>query len=154
MPLAWRKTPLSRLVFRMIVLVGLIGAAGIPTDAAIQSDVALHSHDDPIPGRSALDVEQDDFGFLWFATGGGLVRYDGDESRTYLLDYSDKTRLSPNSPSSLLKEPGGHVWAGNAWGIVRVDPESDSLQWIVGGPERLFGIDDPARKPANPGQVR
>ena len=127
------------------ILAGLLLAGGVST-AAAQADVALHSLEGPIPGRSAADVELDDFGFLWFGTQGGLVRYDGAESRVYLLEHSDTSRSSPNIVAQLLREPGGHVWASNSRGIVRVDPASDTLEWLVGGPDSLFGIDARVRE--------
>ena len=139
---AWRQ----RLAWLPCVIASLFFIAGAPRPAVAQSDVALRSHEGPLPGRSVADVEMDEFGFLWFATGGGLVRYDGVESRAYLFEHTDHTRSSPNVTSQLLREPGGHVWVSNSMGIARVDPASDSLLWIVGGPDALFGIESSVRQ--------
>ena len=39
-----------------------------------------------LPSNSVYDIFQDSKGFMWFATGKGLCRYDGTTFKTYTSD--------------------------------------------------------------------
>lgn len=70
--------------------------------AAQLSDVILLAPEIPIPGRTVYDVVQDDLWFRWFAYDGGLVRYDGVDSRLYPLEEPPSHRAR----SSMLSRGG------------------------------------------------
>jgi len=40
-----------------------------------------------MPSNSVFDVFQDSKGFMWFATGKGLCRYDGNNFELYTADF-------------------------------------------------------------------
>ena len=65
-----------------------------------------YSTENGLPSNSVRDIVQDDEGYMWFATDGGLVRFDGSTSKVFLPDVAgepDFFMLSLcNSPYGLL----------------------------------------------------
>jgi len=132
--------------WKVPVLLGLLLLLLSPFPAAAQDDPFpqgpppryLVSTLDGIDG--ATRVVKDGSGFLWFATGVGLLRYDGIEVRPYLVEEFISGVVAPNVITELTTDASGLIWASNRAGIVRLDPVRDTLQWMVGGPEGLQGI--------------
>jgi len=61
---------------------------------------------------------QDQQGYIWFGTGAGLSRFDGQGFRS----YAGKGELEGAFVLSLLEEPGGTLLAGTQRGLYRFDP--------------------------------
>lgn len=79
--------------------------------------------EDGLPDNTVYDMLQDRRGFLWLASEGGLVRYDGYTFTTYRFDPSDPHTLSTNVLVSLYEDRDGMLWVGtNRGGINRFDP--------------------------------
>jgi ligand-binding sensor domain-containing protein/signal transduction histidine kinase len=73
-------------------------------------------------------IAQDDRGFLWFATGDGLNRYDGYSSRTYRFDRNNPNSLGNNSMTAILQGQGGILWlATTGEGVDRFDPATETF---------------------------
>ncbi|MEX0598991.1 MAG: two-component regulator propeller domain-containing protein, partial [Rhodothermales bacterium] len=83
-----------------------------------------------LTGR-ALEIAQDHEGFLWVATGHGLIRYDGYETKTYRHDPVDSTSLAGTYVEVVLVDRTGTLWAGNHHdphgGLNRYDRATDSF---------------------------
>jgi len=74
-----------------------------------------------LPSNAVYDVMQDSKGFIWLATDLGLIRYDGEEYKTY---YSKlQTSLSG---SSIREDKKGRIWYENFDGYLYF-VEKDSL---------------------------
>lgn len=82
---------------------------------------------DGLPADQISEVVQDRRGYLWIGTEGGLVRYDGQDMRTY--------RPVPKGGGQALKnirtiheDATGNVWAGgmNGGGLARFDQSTRS----------------------------
>ncbi len=58
------------------------------------------------------DMVQDQEGFIWIATKGGLNRYDGYAFKTFTADPQDTSSISSNSVSNLLEDSKGRLWIG------------------------------------------
>jgi signal transduction histidine kinase/ligand-binding sensor domain-containing protein len=58
-------------------------------------------------------------GYIWLATEGGLVRFDGLKFRIY--DTQNTPVLRSNTVRSLLQDRGGALWIGTADGLARYD---------------------------------
>ncbi|MCB0790650.1 MAG: response regulator [Flavobacteriales bacterium] len=75
---------------------------------------------DPITIQDGLSqgmvncIEQDRFGFMWFATKDGLNRYDGHHFRVYRHDVADTTSVAENYITVVHEGPNGHLWVGTA----------------------------------------
>ena len=66
-------------------------------------------------------ILQDDDGYLWFATPGGVSRFDGEGFRT----FTTQDGLASNRVSSMLQDRDGYLWVGT-WGgsVSRYDGET------------------------------
>lgn len=63
------------------------------------------------------DIEQDIYGFLWFGTPNGLIRYDGYEFKTWTTQSKTEGKLSSNSVYSLFNDDKGVLWVGTNLGL-------------------------------------
>ncbi|TBH70108.1 hybrid sensor histidine kinase/response regulator transcription factor [Aquirufa antheringensis] len=61
---------------------------------------------------SVYKIIQDKQGFLWFATGDGLNRYDGHNFKIYRNDPSDPTTLSGSEIFTVAQDDEGNLWVG------------------------------------------
>jgi len=59
-----------------------------------------------------FDIDQDDYGFMWFATADGLNRYDGDDFKIHRHNPDDPNSLSQNYLWALTVAKDGTLWIG------------------------------------------
>ncbi|QHW00147.1 hybrid sensor histidine kinase/response regulator transcription factor [Spirosoma endbachense] len=71
------------------------------------------------------DIRQDRQGYLWLATGSGLLRFDGYDWRTYQHDPKKVNSLSGDYIRTVCPTRDGRVWVGG-WGtgLDCLDPET------------------------------
>ncbi|WP_339881463.1 hybrid sensor histidine kinase/response regulator transcription factor [Polaribacter vadi] len=62
-------------------------------------------------------IEQDKYGFLWYATPNGLIRYDGYEFRTFTTQSKDEGAISSNNVTHLFNDKDGILWIGTNVGV-------------------------------------
>lgn len=62
------------------------------------------------------DIEEDRYGFLWYGTPNGLIRYDGYEFMTYTTQSKTDGKLCSNYIYSLLTDKDGLLWIGTNLG--------------------------------------
>jgi signal transduction histidine kinase/ligand-binding sensor domain-containing protein len=70
-------------------------------------------------------VLQDRRGFMWFATGQGLTRYDGNSFVVYRNDPRVPTTLSHNFIRYVVEDARGRLWAAVYPGINSFDPTTE-----------------------------
>ncbi|MDB9732722.1 ATP-binding protein [Polaribacter sp.] len=63
------------------------------------------------------DIEQDEYGFLWYGTPNGLIKYDGYEFKTYTTQSKSNKALSSNYISTLFDDNNGVLWIGTKQGV-------------------------------------
>ncbi|MCB9159948.1 MAG: response regulator [Caldilineaceae bacterium] len=89
-------------------------------------------------------IVQDEYGFLWVATNGGLYRYDGYEFRPYAFSSQgadDPAELSGVTDSAIDQD--GVIWLGTPGsGLFRLDPVRDTLAAYVHDPADPASISD------------
>ncbi|MEZ4714938.1 MAG: two-component regulator propeller domain-containing protein [Caldilineaceae bacterium] len=89
-------------------------------------------------------IVQDEYGFLWVATNGGLYRYDGYEFRPYAFSSQgadDPGELSGVTDSAIDQD--GVIWLGTPGsGLFRLDPVRDTLAAYVHDPADPASISD------------
>ena len=71
-------------------------------------------------------ILQDHRGFMWFATGGGLNRYDGNAFVVYQHNPDDPNTLSADDTQSLIEDDRGNLWIAT-WGggLDKFDPTTE-----------------------------
>ncbi len=75
-------------------------------------------------------ITQDKDGFMWFATYGGLNRYDGHNFTIFQYNENDSTGLSNNTIETLLQDKEGNIWVvfNGASGLDRFNSETGKFQ--------------------------
>jgi signal transduction histidine kinase/ligand-binding sensor domain-containing protein/CheY-like chemotaxis protein len=86
------------------------------------------STEDGLSSDQTRNVVQDKRGFMWFATLGGLNRYDGTSLKVYRHDPDDSNSLSHNVPRAMIVDQSGGLWIGT-WGggLNQYDWEKDAF---------------------------
>lgn len=84
---------------------------------------------------SVYSIIQDKEGYLWFATGDGLNRYDGYEFKVFRHDPSDHDSLISGKLGDIFQDSRGIIWIGT-WGagLDRFDPEKNTFIHIEPDP--------------------
>jgi len=62
-------------------------------------------------------IEQDKYGFLWYATPNGLIRYDGFEFKNFSAQSNDEHTISSNNITYLFNDQNGILWIGTNVGV-------------------------------------
>lgn len=101
-----------------------------PPDAALPYVVNRWTTDDGLPQNTVNDILQTPDGYLWLATYGGLVRFDG----VVFTPFPSIAHHGIGSDRAvrLALDTAGQVWVGTEDGLVR----------YAGGEFRTFGIRD------------
>lgn len=86
---------------------------------------------DGLPGGQIYAMAQDDNGAVWFATTGGLARYDGVDFKVFRHHVDDPRSLPSNSIYALNVDRAGRLWIGSVFsGLSRYEPATDNFsQW-------------------------
>ncbi|GAB5521414.1 MAG: hypothetical protein RhofKO_36650 [Rhodothermales bacterium] len=83
---------------------------------------------DGLAQQSLNDMMQDSQGFLWFATQGGLHRYDGYSFKVYAKVPFDTTSLPTSWVWGVAEAANGDIWVANdGAGVSRLDRATDSF---------------------------
>ena len=98
-----------------------------------------------LPSNSVYDIFQDSKGFMWFATGKGLCRYDGSVFKTFTSDIQ-----TSKSGSCINEDSFGRIWYSNFDGYLyyveneelKNLPQKESVGYIKYGivKDKLFLI--------------
>jgi two-component system, sensor histidine kinase ChiS len=84
---------------------------------------------DGLSQSSILAILQDRKGFMWFATGRGLNKYDGYNVTVYLNNPKDTSSISDNGIASLYEDNDGYIWVGTTDGFInRFDRRTDTFK--------------------------
>ena len=87
-------------------------------------------------------ILQDQQGFMWFATEGGLDKYNGYQFTVYKHDPDNSKTLSDNLVQTIYLDHQGELWIGTSAGLDRFDPKTDSFLHYpqdLAGPAALKG---------------
>ena len=66
--------------------------------------------------NGVVDILQDHYGFMWFATSDGLNRYDGKRFTVYRHHAQDTTSLSDSDISVIFEDSDHNLWVGTSDG--------------------------------------
>ncbi|MFM2442155.1 MAG: hypothetical protein RL449_796, partial [Bacteroidota bacterium] len=84
---------------------------------------------------SIYKIIQDKKGFLWFATGDGLNRYDGHNFKIYRNDPSDPKTLSGSEIFSVTEDDLGNLWVGTRTsGLNKIELATGKITRFTKGP--------------------
>ena len=86
-------------------------------------------------------ILQDHKGFIWTATNGGLVRYEGQKYKVYKHSSEDPNSLGANSVYILYEDKSGTLWAGTGGGgLNRYNSSEENFTRYVYNPKDTTSI--------------
>lgn len=80
---------------------------------------------DGLSNNLVLDILQDRYGQMWFATKNGLTRFDGSRYTVYTSNPDVPHSLSDNLITSLAEDCNGELWIGTTNGLNKYDRSND-----------------------------
>ncbi|WP_291858513.1 two-component regulator propeller domain-containing protein [Marinilabilia sp.] len=100
---------------------------GFPFLFLVKGEFSYHIQyltiDQGLPQNTVNDILRDQDGFMWFATGNGLSRYDG-------YDFSNFWK--PDLPSNLVNAPtqshANYIWIGTSQGLARYNQNTEEFE--------------------------
>ena len=126
------------------VLMGLLVYVGFMSTLSAEAQVTPYfrhiTEEAGLAERSVLSMLQDQKGYLWFGTLGGLYRYDGINLVAYWGIPGDSTSLPNNIIHSLYESSDGTVWVGTAQGLATYNEENDAFTRVA--PEFMNLVSD------------
>jgi ligand-binding sensor domain-containing protein/signal transduction histidine kinase len=85
------------------------------------------SMSDGLSQTRAVQIVQDDQGFVWFGTQYGINRYDGSEFKLFVHDPKQPNSLCGTYVHSLFKDRSGMLWIGCNQLVDRFDPRTETF---------------------------
>jgi signal transduction histidine kinase/ligand-binding sensor domain-containing protein len=106
-------------MFAACLALGAVPAQALdPHTALAQYGYQSWQTDTGLPQNTVHAIVQGRGGFLWIATEGGLVRFDGVEFRTYTR--ANTRDLPSDLIDDLMEDGGGTLWIGTSGGLARL----------------------------------
>lgn len=90
--------------------------AGTPTFSQLLN-VASYSTVDGLAASQVWQVFQDSRGYMWFATSGGISRYDGVSFTSFTAEHGLPSELT----RTVVEDASGSLWFGTSTGVSRFD---------------------------------
>ncbi len=85
------------------------------------------SYSEGLVNSSISSILQDEDGFLWFGSQGGLHRYDGYDMMLFGSEPFDPASLSHQLVQTLYYGPDGEIWVGTYGGINKLDTDTFAI---------------------------
>ena len=80
-----------------------------------------------LPHPTINAISQDSLGYIWIATQGGLVRYDGIHAKTYTNNKNEPNSIGNNWIYAIFTDSSGRLWFTSDGGIHLYIPEQDNF---------------------------
>jgi len=132
---------LERLVLSVLILGPVYGAA-VEADRPPHAEYLVRNWStvDGLPDTTVRAITQDQDGFLWVGTAGGIARFDGIRFRSFTT--GNTPALVSDNIYDLAEDGSGRLWVATSHGLAV--HEHDEFRWYdtVDGPGRspVFGV--------------
>jgi signal transduction histidine kinase/ligand-binding sensor domain-containing protein/DNA-binding response OmpR family regulator len=116
-------------------LIGFLLLLSLGVNAQKQTRYERLSTASGLSQSSVYKIIQDKKGFLWFATGDGLNRYDGHNFKIYRNDPSDPKTLSGSEIFTVAEDDLGNLWVGTRnSGLNKIELSTGKITRFSKGP--------------------
>jgi len=110
-------------------LLGFLLAAARADAVPTQLHFEQMSIEEGLPHQTVRSILQDRHGFMWFATQGGVVRFDGYRATVFRHDREDPNSIAANRVQKIVEDRQGTLWlATSEGGLGRFDAENESFR--------------------------
>ncbi|MEO7989917.1 MAG: two-component regulator propeller domain-containing protein [Chryseolinea sp.] len=107
---------------RLLILISLVISC-----SSFAQRFKLYSQIDGIPSTEIYSLCQDQQGFIWVATYGGLIRIDGLDSKIYKHNPNDTFSISSNIPNTLFEDSKKQLWVGSNISLQKYSGKSEQF---------------------------
>jgi len=104
-----------KILIRILTLICLVEIAFLSlseTSVVIAQNFERFSNKEGFNQNTINNITQDKYGFLWFGTPNGLIKYDGYEFETFTTQSKTYDNISSNDVTSLYNDTSGVLWIG------------------------------------------
>ena len=118
------------------------GKDGLPVTIGAENFRFEHlTPEEGMPSLTVRSIAQDQQGFMWFATGNGLSRYDGYTFKTFRNDPLDPHSISTESFGRLYVDRQGVLWIGTWNGGLNVfDRTTEQFTYYLHDPDDPYSL--------------
>ncbi|MFA9389669.1 MAG: two-component regulator propeller domain-containing protein [Prolixibacteraceae bacterium] len=96
---------------------------------------------DGLTNTSITSIVEDKYGFMWFGTEIGLIRYDGSNFIEYTVNFNDSTSITDNKIRTLFKDNDDNIWIGTLGGGLNLyNYENDQFIHFIHNPDDSASI--------------
>ena len=99
-----------------------------------------YSSEQGLVQNSVVSIHQDDDGFMWFGTYGGITRFDGHNSVNYANIEGDRNSLIDNHVRSIRRDTTGILLLATMNGLERYFTESETFVHFENNPADLQSL--------------
>ncbi|MBL7093588.1 hypothetical protein ISS22_06400, partial [candidate division KSB1 bacterium] len=122
---------------KIILFFSFLNLISINPLFSIQKDIVFDqiSLGDEYSQNRVYHILQGRKGFIWFATSGGVFRFDGYDAKKLNLNSEKHNRLINNQAHVLYEDRSGKIWIGSySSGVSWIDREKGKLftAWTIG----------------------
>lgn len=93
------------------------------------------TRDDGLSSNFIRCILQEDLGFIWIGTQGGLNRYDGYQFRIFSYDPGNPKSISNNQIMALHEDRDGRLWVATGSGLNLFNPADESFERYLHDPK-------------------
>src|SRR5688500_18381126 len=90
--------------------------------------------EDGLSQMNVTCIMQEDRGFIWVGTDGGLNRYDGYQFITYHHNPKDNNSVSSNFVSDIKQDKEGNLWIATMNGLNKLDLKTGKVERYMHDP--------------------
>ncbi len=117
---------LQRFSLSLLLLTGICGGPILLPAQSVAYDFSVLTMPQGQNGNNVQQVFQDEVGYLWFASQGGLHRYDGSYFETFLPEPGNPRAISIDYVECIIQDRKGYLWLGTyGGGLNRFDPQTE-----------------------------
>ncbi len=115
-------------MFRKILFVILFSILGFQPVFSQKIFFRNYTVMDGLCANTVWDIEQDEQGFMWFATKYGLNRFDGHEFKSYKFDKKNNKSIGNNFIHKIFKYDAKTFWIGTEEGLYIFDLSNETFK--------------------------
>lgn len=124
-----------------LIVFFIIGILSYTSLTAQVLDIRHYNVQDGLIQSQVTGITQDDDGFMWFSTVGGVSSFDG----KHFTRYTKRNGLAENYATCIFKDSKGQIWFGHEHGKITVyDPKTNQFRHfqisVNGLPESKISI--------------
>ena len=104
----------------------------IITNSVFAQNFERFSNKEGFNQNTISSIVQDRYGFLWFGTSNGLIKYDGYEFKTFTTQSNTNGTLVNNNITELVSDGQGILWVGTKRGLCVYVPWLEKFYTVPG----------------------